>query len=222
MVSALLAPRPDHHDHHAGRLIQPNPRWPAGGFRVLPIRQRRAAGRQDPEAVASVKTPISLPPGSTILSWSQPTGWTFPSVVGYLRAGRMRCGAVCREGTYARFSGECCRSAAVQTRLHAPSFPAVIPAAGLSRRMETPKQLLPWRQDAILTAVIDALQAGGCASVVCALELEAPRIAASLPPGSSRSCAIRLFAKGKCGVQFAGLPLCAKTRPSAKAKSTVT
>ncbi len=46
-------------------------------------------------------------------------------------------------------------------------LPAVIPAAGLSRRMGTPKQLLPWRQGAILTAVIAALQAGGCAPVVC-------------------------------------------------------
>ena len=73
------------------------------------------------------------------------------------------------------------------TRLRAPSFPAVIPAAGLSRRMGTPKQLLPWRQGTILTAVIDALQAGGCAPVVCVLGHEAPRIAASL---ATRSVAI--------------------------------
>ena len=33
MVSALLALRSHAHDHHADRLIRPNPRWSAGGFR---------------------------------------------------------------------------------------------------------------------------------------------------------------------------------------------
>lgn len=79
------------------------------------------------------------------------------------------------------------RAFVVQLSVSASSFPAVVPAAGLSRRMGTPKQLLPWRQGTILTAVIDALQAGGCAPVVCVLGHEATRIAVSL---ATRSVAL--------------------------------
>ena len=61
-------------------------------------------------------------------------------------------------------------------------LPAIIPAAGLSRRMGTPKQLLELGQGTLLSHVLDALLGANCAPVVCVLGHEATRIAASLGP----------------------------------------
>lgn len=61
-----------------------------------------------------------------------------------------------------------------------PPWPAVVPAAGLSRRMGTPKQLMPLGDGTMLTQVIDRLLDSGCGPVVVVLGHEARRIAASL------------------------------------------
>ena len=46
---------------------------------------------------------------------------------------------------------------------------AVIAAAGQSRRMGRPKQLLPWGDATVIAAVVDNLHAAGAAPVVCVI-----------------------------------------------------
>ncbi|MEZ4609830.1 MAG: NTP transferase domain-containing protein [Caldilineaceae bacterium] len=46
---------------------------------------------------------------------------------------------------------------------------AVIAAAGQSRRMGRPKQLLPWGDVTVIAAVVDNLHAAGAAPVVCVI-----------------------------------------------------
>jgi CTP:molybdopterin cytidylyltransferase MocA len=48
-------------------------------------------------------------------------------------------------------------------------YPAVVTAAGRSRRMGRPKLLLPFRGGTVLEATVAALRAGGCAPVVVVL-----------------------------------------------------
>ncbi len=59
-------------------------------------------------------------------------------------------------------------------------LPVIVPAAGLSRRMGTPKQLLALGTGTLLSHVLDTLLAAQCAPVICVLGHEATRIAASL------------------------------------------
>ena len=47
------------------------------------------------------------------------------------------------------------------------SVAAVVAAAGRSRRMGRPKQLLPWGQGTVIRAVVENLSAAGAAPVVC-------------------------------------------------------
>lgn len=55
---------------------------------------------------------------------------------------------------------------------------AVIPAAGASARMGTPKLLLPWRGKAIIEQVIDTWQAGGATEVLTVVRADDNELAA--------------------------------------------
>ncbi|MCB0159912.1 MAG: nucleotidyltransferase family protein [Caldilineaceae bacterium] len=50
---------------------------------------------------------------------------------------------------------------------HEPRIAAVIAAAGQSRRMGRPKQLLPWGDATVIAAVVNNLHSAGAAPVVC-------------------------------------------------------
>ncbi len=59
-------------------------------------------------------------------------------------------------------------------------LPAIVPAAGQSRRMGSPKQLLRIGRGTLLSQVLDTLLLAHCHPLVCVLGHEATRIAASL------------------------------------------
>lgn len=60
------------------------------------------------------------------------------------------------------------------------TLPVVVTAAGASRRMGRPKQLLPLGAGTILTTVVDTLLAAGCNPVVCVLGASGTQVAAAL------------------------------------------
>jgi molybdenum cofactor cytidylyltransferase len=57
---------------------------------------------------------------------------------------------------------------------------AVIAAAGQSRRMGTPKQLLPWGDSTVIAAVVDNLSEAGVAPVICVIGHRAEEMRAAL------------------------------------------
>ena len=57
---------------------------------------------------------------------------------------------------------------------------AVIAAAGMSRRMGTPKQLLPWAESTVLATVIDNLDRAGASPILCVLGHQRAQISAAL------------------------------------------
>lgn len=62
----------------------------------------------------------------------------------------------------------------------ATTLPVLVMAAGASRRMGRPKQLLPLGSGTILTTVVDTLLAAGCNPAVCVLGSQGPQVAAML------------------------------------------
>ena len=62
----------------------------------------------------------------------------------------------------------------------ATGLPVLVMAAGASRRMGRPKQLLPLGAGTILTTVVDTLLAAGCTPVVCVLGSSNTQVAAAL------------------------------------------
>jgi molybdenum cofactor cytidylyltransferase len=54
----------------------------------------------------------------------------------------------------------------METQSANPQIAAVVAAAGLSRRMGSPKQLLPWGSRTVIATVVDTLAAAGAAPVV--------------------------------------------------------
>jgi molybdenum cofactor cytidylyltransferase len=59
-------------------------------------------------------------------------------------------------------------------------LPAIIAAAGLSRRMGESKQLLPWGERTIIEAVVDTLTTAGSAPVICVIGHEAAKMRSAL------------------------------------------
>lgn len=57
---------------------------------------------------------------------------------------------------------------------------AVIAAAGRSRRMGKPKQLLPWREGTVIEAVVENLAAASVAPIVCVVGHRADEMRAAL------------------------------------------
>lgn len=68
----------------------------------------------------------------------------------------------------------------VSSATAAITLPVLVMAAGASRRMGHPKQLLPLGSGTVLTTVVDTLLAAGCSPVVCVLGASGPQVAASL------------------------------------------
>jgi molybdenum cofactor cytidylyltransferase len=62
----------------------------------------------------------------------------------------------------------------------AMTLPVLVMAAGASRRMGRPKQLLPLGTGTVLTTVVDTLLAAGCTPVVCVLGASGTQVAAVL------------------------------------------
>lgn len=59
-------------------------------------------------------------------------------------------------------------------------FPAIILAAGASRRLGTPKQLVPFRGEPLLTHTVRAVRGGGAGPVLVVLGANAEQIAAAV------------------------------------------
>ncbi len=59
-------------------------------------------------------------------------------------------------------------------------IPAIVAAAGMSRRMGEPKQLLPWGEGTVIEAVVRTLAAAGVAPVVCVVGHQAVQMRAAL------------------------------------------
>ena len=59
-------------------------------------------------------------------------------------------------------------------------IPAIVAAAGMSRRMGEPKQLLPWGEGTVIEAVVNTLAAAGVEPVVCVVGHQAAQMRAAL------------------------------------------
>lgn len=77
-----------------------------------------------------------------------------------------------------------------------PAIPAIIAAAGFSRRMGEFKQLLPWGSTTVIRAVADTLEQAGAAPILCVTGHRAEEVAAAL--AGSR---VRLVANPDYGAQ---------------------
>jgi molybdenum cofactor cytidylyltransferase len=65
---------------------------------------------------------------------------------------------------------------------------ALVAAAGLSRRMGVPKQLLPWAGRTVIATVADHLAAAGAAPVLCITGHRSQEVAAALAGTPAQTC----------------------------------
>ena len=72
----------------------------------------------------------------------------------------------CHGGIVARRRSRATGRAAAEAVYDPAVITAIVPAAGASRRMGTPKLLLPWNGTSVLGATVAALRSGGCARVL--------------------------------------------------------
>ena len=76
-------------------------------------------------------------------------------------------------------------------------IPAIVAAAGMSRRMGEPKQLLPWGEGTVIEAVVNTLAAAAAEPVVCIIGHQALQMRAALRKSSAQIVYNSAYAQGE-------------------------